>query len=98
LSSESFDIVLALSLNPTMPAALLPDGNPAVVPRSADAPRPLRIAVVGAGVSGILAGIKLPQVLKENFELVIYDKNADVYADVDPLTRRKLTSQGRNVV
>jgi cation diffusion facilitator CzcD-associated flavoprotein CzcO len=69
-----------------------------VVPRSADARRHLRIAVVGAGVSGILAGIKLPQVLKENFELVIYDKNADVYASVDPLARRKLMSQRRNVV
>ena len=62
-----------------MPAALLPDGTPAVVPRSVDAPRHLRIAVVGAGVSGILAGINIPKALKEKFELVIYEKNADVY-------------------
>lgn len=37
--------------------------------------RPLRVIVIGAGISGILNAIKLPQQL-ENLELVVYEKNA----------------------
>ena len=45
---------------------------------SIDAARPLRIAVVGAGISGILAGIELPRAV-DPLELVIYDKNEELY-------------------
>ena len=45
--------------------------------RSIDEPRPLKVIVIGAGVSGILAAIKFPQRVK-NLDLVIYDKNEDV--------------------
>ncbi|KIJ44722.1 hypothetical protein M422DRAFT_207723 [Sphaerobolus stellatus SS14] len=38
-----------------------------------DEDRPIRVAVIGAGYSGIIAGIRLPQRLK-NVELVIYEK------------------------
>ncbi|GJJ16031.1 hypothetical protein Clacol_010310 [Clathrus columnatus] len=39
--------------------------------------RPVRIAVIGAGYSGILAGIRIPQRLK-NFELVIYERESGI--------------------
>ena len=45
--------------------------------RSIDDARPLRVIVVGAGVSGILAGIRFPQRVKD-VELVIYDKNEEI--------------------
>lgn len=45
--------------------------------------RPLRVAVIGAGLSGILAGILLPAKVP-GIELTIFDKNAEV---VRPQTR-----------
>ncbi|PSN71846.1 FAD/NAD(P)-binding domain-containing protein [Corynespora cassiicola Philippines] len=39
--------------------------------------RPMKIIVIGAGPSGICAGIRIPEKLK-NTELVIYDKNEGV--------------------
>ncbi|KIW76442.1 hypothetical protein Z517_11188 [Fonsecaea pedrosoi CBS 271.37] len=42
-----------------------------------DEARPMKVICIGAGISGILTGIRLPQQI-ENLELVIYDKNADV--------------------
>lgn len=42
-----------------------------------DEPRPIKVICVGAGISGILTGIRLPQQV-ENLDLVIYDKNSDV--------------------
>ena len=45
--------------------------------RSIDDVRPLKVIVIGAGVSGILAGIRFPQRVKD-IELVIYDKNEEV--------------------
>ncbi|EWC48772.1 hypothetical protein DRE_00077 [Drechslerella stenobrocha 248] len=45
--------------------------------KAVDETRPLKVIVVGAGISGILAGIRLPQRLK-NLDLVIYDKNPEV--------------------
>lgn len=42
-----------------------------------DQPRPMRVVVIGAGYSGIIAGIRIPQRLK-NIELVIYEKLAGV--------------------
>jgi len=39
--------------------------------------RPIRVVVVGAGFSGILAAIRIPERLR-NVELVVYEKNAGV--------------------
>ncbi|KAI1799343.1 FAD/NAD(P)-binding domain-containing protein [Daldinia bambusicola] len=45
--------------------------------RYIDDPRQLRVAVVGAGLSGVLAGIILPPKVP-NLKLTIFEKNADV--------------------
>ena len=42
--------------------------------RALDAPRPLKVIVIGAGISGILNAIKLPRAI-EKLDLVIYEKN-----------------------
>lgn len=39
--------------------------------------RPFRVAVIGAGLSGILSGILLPAKVP-NVQLVIFEKNKDV--------------------
>jgi hypothetical protein len=39
--------------------------------------RPLRVVVIGAGFSGTLAAIRIPERLR-NVELVVYEKNEDV--------------------
>ncbi len=39
--------------------------------------RPLKVIVVGAGYSGILAAIRIPERLR-NVELVVYEKNEAV--------------------
>ena len=45
--------------------------------RSVDEGRPLRVVVIGAGISGILACIRFVQRIP-NLDLCIYDKNADI--------------------
>ncbi|KAI1388808.1 FAD/NAD(P)-binding domain-containing protein [Hypoxylon trugodes] len=45
--------------------------------RHIDEPRELRVAVIGAGLSGVLAGILLPAKVP-NLKLTIFEKNADV--------------------
>ncbi|XWW98441.1 hypothetical protein V2A60_006441 [Cordyceps javanica] len=47
-----------------------------IVDRYIDEPRSLKVAVIGGGLAGILAGILLP-VKVPGIELVIYEKNAD---------------------
>jgi hypothetical protein len=42
-----------------------------------DAGRPLKVICIGAGYSGILTAIRLPQRIP-NLELVIYEKNNDI--------------------
>lgn len=39
--------------------------------------RPIKVVCIGAGYSGILAGIRFPQKIK-NLHLTIYEKNDDV--------------------
>lgn len=41
--------------------------------RCVDAVRPIKVIVVGAGMSGIIAGIFFPRSI-ENLDLVIYEK------------------------
>lgn len=45
-----------------------------IVDRYIDEPRPLKVAVIGGGIAGILAGILLP-IKVPAIELVIYEKN-----------------------
>lgn len=47
-----------------------------LVDRYIDEPRKLRVAVVGGGLSGILAGILLPAKVP-GIDLTIYEKNSD---------------------
>lgn len=42
-----------------------------------DDARPIRVICIGAGASGICAGVRFPQKIK-NLSMTIYDKNADV--------------------
>ena len=45
--------------------------------RSIDYARPMKVIVIGAGFSGIMAGVRLPQRVK-NLTLTIYEKEAEV--------------------
>lgn len=47
-----------------------------LVDRYIDEPRPLRVAVIGGGLSGIIAGILLP-VKVPGIKLTIFEKNSD---------------------
>lgn len=47
-----------------------------LVDRFIDEPRPLRVAVIGGGLSGVLAGVLLPAKVP-NIQLTIFDKNHD---------------------
>ena len=47
-----------------------------LVDRFIDEPRPLKVAVIGGGLSGILAGILLPKKVP-GIQLTIYEKNDD---------------------
>jgi hypothetical protein len=45
--------------------------------RAVDNLRPMKVIVLGTGMSGIIAGTFFPREI-ENLELVIYDKNEDL--------------------
>lgn len=45
--------------------------------RAVDHLRPMKVIVIGAGMSGIIAGIFFPRNI-ENLELAIYDKNPEL--------------------
>ncbi|KAF7562605.1 hypothetical protein G7046_g1513 [Stylonectria norvegica] len=53
-----------------------PQSGVSLVDRFIDEPRPLRVAVIGGGMAGILAGILLPKKVP-GIQLTIYEKNAD---------------------
>lgn len=53
-----------------------PDPND-VATKAVDVLRPIKVIVIGAGMSGMTAGILFPRSI-ENLELVIYEKNADI--------------------
>ncbi|KAL1896069.1 hypothetical protein Sste5346_004808 [Sporothrix stenoceras] len=54
-----------------------PLGGVQLVNRFIDEPRPLRVAVVGGGLSGITAGVLLPAKVP-NIQLTIFEKNDDL--------------------
>jgi hypothetical protein len=45
--------------------------------RSVDEARPLRVVIIGAGISGIISCIRFTQRIP-NLDLCIYEKNADI--------------------
>ena len=45
--------------------------------RALDAPRPLKVIVIGAGASGLVAAIRLKESVP-SLDLVLYEKNKDV--------------------
>jgi hypothetical protein len=57
-----------------------------LVDRFIDQPRPLRVAVIGGGLSGILAGVLLPKKVP-GIQLTIFEKNLDLVRshDFEPL-------------
>lgn len=57
--------------------ASIKDGKTRISARSVDTPRPLKVIVVGAGISGILAAIKLQESL-ELLDIVLYEKNQEL--------------------
>lgn len=66
-------------LNGAKGDATSPYDNPrlTLVDRFIDEPRSLRVAVIGGGLSGILAGVLLPKKVP-GIKLTIYEKNADL--------------------
>lgn len=50
--------------------------TPALIDRFIDEPRPLRVAVIGGGLAGVLAGVLLPKKVP-GIQLTIYEKNDD---------------------
>ena len=42
-----------------------------------DVGRPIKVICIGAGLSGLLCGVRMPQRI-QNLDLTIYDKNDDV--------------------
>lgn len=60
---------------PNCPFNTLPEIS--LINRHADQPRKLRVTVIGAGISGIIAGVLLPAKVP-GIDLTIFEKNADV--------------------
>ncbi|KAF4447086.1 hypothetical protein FALBO_16988, partial [Fusarium albosuccineum] len=74
--SEFQDFITASSMD------FKPDNRPdfganPLADRPVDECRPIRVVVIGAGISGILASIRFPQRIR-NLSLVVYEKNQDI--------------------
>ena len=57
-----------------------PEAKFELVDRHIDEPRSLRVVVIGAGLSGVTAGVLLPAKVP-GIKLTIFEKNADVVCD-----------------
>ncbi|MCJ1255280.1 hypothetical protein MMC24_003096 [Lignoscripta atroalba] len=60
-----------------MPSATHVASRPIISARDIGSVRPLKVIYIGAGISGILAAIRLPAQV-QNLDLVIYDKNEEL--------------------
>lgn len=61
----------------SQPETAAAESKHVVEDRSIDEKRPLRVLVIGAGISGILSCIRFRQRI-QNLEICIYDKNEDI--------------------
>lgn len=74
--------------NPTTPHKYdLPEIS--LVNRYVDEPRSLRVTVIGAGLSGVIAGVLLPAKVP-GIQLTILEKNADVVSNLIPINSVKI--------
>lgn len=89
---------VAASAIPSRQIPPYPKSSLTLVDRFIDEPRSLRVAVIGGGLAGILAGILLPAKVP-NIKLNIYEKNSDfVSAPISPLLFHSvLTDPGRHM-
>ncbi|MCJ1478111.1 hypothetical protein MMC13_006787 [Lambiella insularis] len=76
-STLEYGMMLSPLQTVKMPSASYVSSTPIISARSVDDVRPLKVIGIGAGISGILAAIRVPEKLKD-LELVIYDKNEEV--------------------
>lgn len=60
-----------------MPSTADAGPDPLISERPVDEARPLKVIYVGAGISGIMAAIRMPEKV-QNLDLTIYDKNPEV--------------------
>lgn len=83
---------------PTPPAEShhYPKSNITLEDRFIDEPRALRVAVIGGGLAGILAGILFPAKVPR-IELVIYEKNSDLVS-YSKANRTELSNRPREVL
>ena len=65
------------SLNAIVGSPNYPKSRINLEDRFIDEPRKLRVAVIGGGLAGVLAGILFP-IKVPNIDLIIYEKNSDV--------------------
>jgi hypothetical protein len=70
---------------PKGPISTYPKSRISLEDRFIDEPRTLRVAVIGAGLAGVTAGILLPAKVP-SIDLVIYEKNEDVVRNPLSLT------------
>lgn len=68
-------------ISTTLPDKPLPRVADDLIDRSIDQPPRLRVAVIGAGLAGVQAGVLLPAKVP-NIELVIFEKNAGVVCNL----------------
>lgn len=71
------DIMFALKKSMAGPGVWDNADRDDLTTRPIDVPRPIKVIVIGAGISGMIAAILFPRKI-ENLELVIYEKNADL--------------------
>ncbi|ROT36081.1 4-hydroxyacetophenone monooxygenase [Sodiomyces alkalinus F11] len=70
-------VTVEISTKPIIPPPNYANPRRQLLNRYIDEPRELRVAVVGAGLSGVLAGILLPAKVP-GIQLTIFEKNSDV--------------------
>lgn len=79
-------------------APIYPEAKFELEDRHIDEPRSLRVVVVGAGLTGVTAGVLLPAKVP-GIKLTIFEKNADVVSDNrSPYLRRGLTNDANTIM
>lgn len=84
---QKIEVAVEALTEPLFPPPDYANPKHKLIDRYIDEPRELRVAVVGAGLSGVLSGILLPAKVP-GIKLTIFDKNADVVSF--PTSRRRV--------